>query len=523
LVCLIPVQSLAVAPNDPNFFEQWYLQKIGAENAWDITTGSDSVVVAVFDSGIDIEHPDLKNNIWINSGEIPGNGLDDDKNGYIDDVNGWDFVDDDGLVGPVVIGQATTDAISHGTLIAGLIGAVGDNMKGVVGVNWNVRIMPLRVLDATGAGDSFDVAFAVDYAVKNGADVINFSFSGNQSDMYLREALRRAYEAGVVIVSAIGNEAANVDNSAVYPACYSSLASDWVIGVASTNQIDGRSNFTNFGASCVDISAPGENIFGLSYYDPMAGFPTAYDGGWSGTSMSAPLVSGAVALLLSKYPNLTPEEIETILQLSADPIVGTADIVSSMGPGRLNISRALLVASGYVTANTPAVPEPIVLEPSAPIVQSVILDNFISGQSFDTVYFAQNNERYAVINALTYFTYENSFIFVNEVPDSSLGSYRLSGLVLPKPGVVLIKIKSDPRVYAIEANPSKPFSPYLRAIDSESIAKTMYGNNWADYVIDIEPTFFTKFTLGAPMLSPEVVDTSIMKTRQQLTALIAGQ
>lgn len=497
----LPAQALT--PNDDYYSELWYLPKIGAEEAWDTTTGSSEIVVAVLDAGFDMNHIDLEDNLWMNAGEVAGNGLDDDGNGYVDDVHGWDFVDDDDYLGPDTSEGSLLEAVSHGSAVAGVIGAIGNNDEGVTGVNWDVSIMTLRTLNSIGVGDSYATAQAVDYAVANGADVINLSFSGDTLDGVLRDAVRDAYNAGVVVVAAMGNENINTDQTAVYPACFGAFTDeDWVIGVAATTETDEKASFSNFGANCVDISAPGVGFVGLGYYEPTEDYYSEYTGTWSGTSMAAPVVSGAAALVLSRFPDLTPLEIQNILQLSVDPVVLTQPLSGKMGAGRINIAKALEIAAEY----------------SVDAVEEEIM--FIRGESFSTVYAINDDgERLIVMDTNTYFTYEDSFDAVSTVSDAELANFDLGGVVLPKAGVVLVKIQSDPRVYALEASSLNPFAPRLREIASEEVAVDMYGANWSDYVIDIEPTFFTKFGTGSRINSPEIVDLGIMKTREELMNL----
>ncbi len=501
LLLIFPTPLLALESNDPLYDEQWYLEKIQAPSAWDIETGRSDIVVAIIDSGVDLDHPDLEGNLWTNTREIAGNGVDDDKNGYIDDIHGWDFVDDDEIPGPEVGGAATADAITHGTLVAGLVGAMGNNAEGVTGVAWNVSIMSLRMLDEEGNGNSTDAAAAMRYAVANGADIINLSFSGVNNDLVLSHAVEDAYEAGIVVVAALGNDGMNADTTPVYPACYGSDNADWVIGVAATNALDKATSFTNFGEDCVDLSAPGVDIFGMSYHDVDQGFEQAYKGGWSGTSMASPLVAGSVGLLLSAYPSLTPDAVKTVLQLSVDPVSATPALRKLYGTGRLNIANALAIAANFVE-------------------DIEISSDYIKSPSFESVYaVTETGGRRAFMNANAYFTHEDSFDAITPVADADLSHYDLEGLVLPKPGVVLVKIQSVARVYLLEENPDDFYAPILRAIDTEGIAIEMYGANWADYVIDIEPTFFTRFEQGADVLSPESVDISIMKTREELAEL----
>jgi subtilisin family serine protease len=515
LLCMLPAFVYAKSPNDPEYDEQWYLDIIKAPQAWDIETGDNDVVVAVLDTGIDLDHPDLMDNIWVNRDEIADNGIDDDDNGFIDDVYGWDFIDSDNTPTPDWSDGANEDAISHGTVISGLIAAIGDNGEGVSGVVWDARIMSVRMLDKAGSGNSVDARYAIEYAVENGADIINLSFSGNTNDPALRRAVMNAYEDGVVIIAALGNEGVSVNVDPVYPACYRDGDDDWVIGVAASNELDKHSLFSNYGSECADLSAPGEDMYGLHYYDPSEGFTLAYDDNWSGTSVASPIVAGAAALLLSKYPSLNPTSIRNILKLSVDPMSLSGKYRGQFGSGRLNIQQALLLAASYVSQDD----EDEQVEPQDTGIGGVMTGDFIKSPSFSTVYYVDEEEnRRVFIDTNTYFTWSDNFDDIKEVTDEQLSEFKLSGLMLPHAGVVLVKIQSDPSVYILE-NGSDSLIPVLRKIASEEIANEMFGNNWADYVIDIEPTFFTKFELGESVDEPFEVDTGIMKTREQLSQL----
>ncbi|MDP2631811.1 MAG: S8 family peptidase [Candidatus Uhrbacteria bacterium] len=531
---ILPQVIFAKTPDDPLLNEQWYLGAISAEDAWDTETGSREVIVAVLDAGVDLNHPDLDMNIWTNPGEIAGNGIDDDKNGFVDDIHGWDFVDNDHDPVPYVGSGSTNDAIAHGSLVAGLIGAEGNNGEGVTGVAWKVSIMSIRILDATGGGSSYNATRAINYAVQNGADVINLSFSGDESTNDLRDAVRDAYQAGVVVVAALGNNARNTDIEPIYPACYKSGLEDWIIGVASSGLTDDHSTFSNYGKNCTDISAPGEQIDGLTYNDSSNGFTDLYAYGWNGTSMSAPLVSGAAVLLIAHYPDLSATDVRNILKLSVDPMPVLGVYRGKVGAGRLNVARALQYGANYgitevvedVSNNgvdTSQQEEEYGVSPitgALELISNVVARSYISSPGFQSVYFIANDfSRYAFVNEDAYFTWQDSFDSVSSVTDATLGTLPLGGLMLPKPGVVLVKIQSNPVVYAVEENPVNELSPILREITSEQIAITMYGENWADYVIDISPSFWTRYTLGSPIEIAEVVDISIMKTRQQLANL----
>lgn len=524
----------AKTPDDPFFDEQWYLSQISAPDAWNTTTGSSSVTIAVLDAGFDMDHPDLVDQYFINPGEIAGNGKDDDKNGYIDDVSGWDFIGEDSDPSPQTGSASDAEAAEHGSLVAGLIDAQGDNSEGVAGVVWKAKILPLRVLDETGAGASDAASDAIDYAVAMGADVINMSFAGDAGDVTFRRAIERAYEAGVVVVAAMGNDGVNTSSHPVYPACFEATNEDWVIGVGATNEEDYRSLFSNYG-DCTDLSAPGENIYGVSYQDNSGNFDESYLGGWDGTSMAAPLVAGAAALLKSAYPELSPKDVRNILKLSVDPVhVKNTNMSDKVGAGRLNVDRALEYAASFAAAKSPSVTpsssggvapgsgvmgmSPVTGE--AEEVSVVTAGEFIKSPSYATVYYIPTaGERSVFMDATAYFTWSDSFDDVVQVTDATLPTLALTGVMLPRPGVVLVKITSDPTVYLIEENPEDAEKPLLRAIASESIAQEMFGSAWADYVIDIDPTYIARFEKGDDVTRAEVVDTSLMKTRAQLSGL----
>jgi hypothetical protein len=360
------VPAFAALPNDPLIQKQWYLGKIQAPTAWDTTTGSNDVVVAVLDTGVDFNHPDLAGNLWTNPGEIPGNGIDDDHNGFVDDAHGWDFVDNDNTPDPLPDGNDLPDPVDHGTVIAGVIGAVGNNGIGVAGINWHVKIMPVRILNKDGSGFSTDATKGIEYAVKNGAKVINLSFTGFDIDPEFEQAIRDAYDAGVTVVAAVGNQdggGLDTDANPVYPACFKFNDEDPVLGVAASNPDDTKADFSNYGTNCTDITAPGVDIFNLSYQDTrFTQFTQAYLGGRDGTSIASPMVAGAAALLLGAFPTLTPADVKTVIQLSADPMLekGTPS-TGKLGAGRLNLARMLEVGkalaaqkAGGAVAPTPS-------------------------------------------------------------------------------------------------------------------------------------------------------------------------
>jgi serine protease len=266
--------QLAAVPNDPMFSSQWALANnqtgadIRALAAWDINTNASNITVAVIDTGIDYKHSDLAANMWRNSREIPNNGLDDDGNGYIDDVFGYDFANND---------SDPMDDHGHGTHVAGIIGAVANNGRGIAGVAWNVRLMAVKFLSSNGTGTVADAVRAIDYAVQMGARIINASWGGAGYSSILAQAINRAENAGVLFVTAAGNNGTNNDQTPTYPASFPNTN---ILAVAASDRNDNLATFSNFGPSTVHLAAPGVGILSTLPNDGYAS--------WSGTSMAAP-------------------------------------------------------------------------------------------------------------------------------------------------------------------------------------------------------------------------------------------
>lgn len=269
------IYRASVVPDDTHFPFLWGLNQtsdadIDAPEAWDVTTGSSAVVVAVVDTGVADDHPDLASNIWTNAGEAAGTaGVDDDANGFIDDVQGWDWVAGD---------ASPRDLNGHGTHVAGTIGAQGNDGFGVAGVAWDVSLMPLRVLDADGFGSTADITDAFTYAGANGADVVNASLGGGGFSQAMKDAIDGA--PSTLFVIAAGNDSANNDTTPAYPCSYTSSN---IVCVAATDDLDALAGFSNFGATSVDLGAPGDGILSdqPKYGTPIwtEGFEAA--GGWT--------------------------------------------------------------------------------------------------------------------------------------------------------------------------------------------------------------------------------------------------
>jgi len=346
------IVSICKTPDDPLYSLQWPLENTGqmypesgsynhppgtpdcdidAPEAWDIHTGSSKVVVAVVDSGVDYRHRDLQGNIWVNSSEIPDNGIDDDDNGYIDDIYGYDFINND---------SDPIDDLGHGTHCSGIIAARGNNGLDVAGVCWNAKIMALKFLNAAGQGYTSDAVTAFYYAVENGADVISSSWGGGNYSETLKEAIDYAHSQGVIMVAAAGNGYSDTPH---YPACY-----EHMIAVAATNSNDAKPSFSNYG-DWVDIAAPGVDILSLRASGTSGGTPyDSYTTIATGTSMACPHVAGACALLLSFNATLTSGEVNDILMETGDPISPGI----CLSDGRLNLLNAMIAAvpsRGYIS------------------------------------------------------------------------------------------------------------------------------------------------------------------------------
>lgn len=338
-------------PDDPAMIYQTYFDDINIYDSWshDIKVNKE-VVVAVLDSGVDLDHPDLIDNMWNNVGEIPGDGIDNDKNSYIDDVNGWDFIDSDNDPEPNIVEGYDYTAVNHGTVVAGVIAAM-INSQGVVGVAPQAKIMPLKILGNDGSGNTLVLSQAIDYAVENGADIINLSLVGDTYGETLKQSIVNAYNNGVMIIAASGNqEEAGVDlnTNPRYPVCEVDSI-DRIFGVAAVDKDWQLTPFSNYGDKCIDIAAPGTGFYSTAFYYPNeADFQVYYRGGWNGTSVAAPVVSATAALIKGNYPELRPYDIYTILKDSARSLKPTnPKTYRDLGAGLIDVGEALKMASSY--------------------------------------------------------------------------------------------------------------------------------------------------------------------------------
>jgi subtilisin family serine protease len=352
-------QKLLRAPDDPLYSSLWGLHNTGqtggtpnvdidGPEAWDASVGGDAVIVAVIDTGIDYAHADLAANMWRNPGEIAGNENDDDGNGYVDDVYGYDFFNGD---------PDPKDDHDHGTHVAGTIGAVGNNGVGVAGVCWNVNVMALKFLSAAGEGYTDDAITCIQYAVANGARVLNASWGGGPYEQPLKDAIDAAGSNGVLFVAAAGNDYSNNnDEEPVYPASY---ASDTLLSVMSVTRTGEMSVFSNFGQQSVDVAAPGSGILSCKR-----------GGGYismNGTSMATPHVSGACALLWSINSGYSAQQIKQALISSADASLPGLCVAG----GLMRLGAAVAEAPGWLRVDPVAVSD---IAPGASTDITVTLD-----------------------------------------------------------------------------------------------------------------------------------------------------
>ncbi len=335
-----------VVPNDAFFSRQWGLKNDGtfslspavsgndikAVDAWNVTTGTPSVVVCIIDTGCKLDHPDLLGRIWQNAKEIAGNGMDDDNNGKIDDIQGWDFVNND---------NNPTDDYGHGSNVTGVVGVTGNNSIGYAGMDWNCKLMIVKCLDNSNNGLYSNIIAGIYYAVDNGAKVINLSLTGTSTvSQSFETAVNYAWNKGVLIVTSMGN---NNVNTVLYPAAYSNL-----IAVGSINPNGKRTkpffwsttSGSNYG-SHIDVVAPGNYIYGISFSSN-----TNYGTYWGGTSQAAPYVSGLAALMLAKNKNLTSTQLKNLIEKgcddqTGDPSEDTAGFDNYYGWGRINVKKTL--------------------------------------------------------------------------------------------------------------------------------------------------------------------------------------
>ena len=444
-------------PNDPYLSLQWALHNTGqtggtndadidAIEAWDIETGDEDIIICVLDTGVDWDHPDLEANIWINPGEdINGNGIadptdfndvDDDENGFIDDIRGWDFVDTNDTVYPGEDGKVRDndpmDFWGHGTHCSGIASSVTNNNVGVAGVCWNCSIMAVRAGYMTegghGLSEEDDVADGIIYTADNGADVLSMSWgSYNESDL-LKDLMDYTYSQGVVLVAGACNDDSNLK---FYPASL-----DNVISVAATDHTDWKAMFSNHG-SWVDVAAPGVDINST--------FPDDTYYTWSGTSMSTPFVAGLASLILSKNPGFNQEEITTIIRSTTDSVNSSKYI----GTGRINAYKAIQRDSTPIVILNSSLDESLVYN-------DVSVKGTATGDTF---------KNYSICYGLGVYPDEWTEIYTstNPVTNDVLALWNVSNLIENKKYTLRLIVyntvgqrSEDRAVLLIDSSPEKP-------------------------------------------------------------------
>lgn len=376
------IETAVAIPNDPSFAQLYGMHNTGqaggaidadidAPEAWDRHTGNRTILIGVIDTGIDYLHPDLAANIWTNPGEIAGNGIDDDHNGFIDDIHGWDFAYDD---------NNPTDGHYHGTHVSGTIAAVGNDGVGVAGVMWTASLVALKFLSDTGSGSLSDAVDAVNYANAMGIRITSNSWGGGG----FSQALMDAIAAGGLFVAAAGNDGVDNDLSPHYPSSY---ALDNVIAVAATDNRDALASFSCFGRTSVDLGAPGVNTYSTS---PGGGYRTL-----SGTSMATPHVSGVAGLVWTSNPGLSPAQVKAAILSSTDP--DPALNGRTVTGGRLNARKALDATGPNWLRATPNLPAALAPGSSAPVTVTIDPAGMVAGHWEGIVNIATDDPAHAML------------------------------------------------------------------------------------------------------------------------------
>ncbi|HTL83258.1 MAG TPA: S8 family serine peptidase [Bacteroidia bacterium] len=324
----VPLDHECIVPNDPSYGSQWHLATVNAASAWNFFSTGSTIRIAIVDNAVDRAHQDLSGNLWVNAGEIASNGIDDDGDGYIDDINGYDVADNDNNPNP------PNNTFDHGTHCAGIADAKTNNAIGIAGMGYSLKLMAVKATANSASASSVTNGYdGVVYAVSAGADVISMSWGGSSSSTTAQNIITWASQQGCILVAAAGN---NNTNTMFYPAGYTEC-----IAVAATNSNDTKASFSNYG-SWVDISAPGNNIFST--------LPSNQYGNMSGTSMACPLVAGLCGLMLSLNPSLTPTDVRNCLSSSAVNINAmNSSYIGQLGAGRIDANAAMSCISSTLS------------------------------------------------------------------------------------------------------------------------------------------------------------------------------
>ncbi len=473
LVFSLPIVALAYVPSDPLYPEQVYLDQINIEEAWDISQGQ-GVIVAIIDSGVDIDHPDLEFNIWINQDEIPDDNIDNDQNGYVDDVHGWDFLTDSADPNPKIEENYNVASINHGTALAGLIAAVANNNKGITGVAFKSKIMPIRIMDHVGDGNVADLISAIEYAVNNGADIINLSIVGYDFTSDITEAIEWAHRQDVVVVTSSGNmtqdayDGIDLDFLPAYPACCGDNdGNNIIIAASAVDSQDVRAAFANYG-SCIDLTAPGQGLMSLGYYDPdQPNFADYYSYDLNGTSFSTALVSGVAALVKSKDPDLGSEQvIEAVVNYTDDISDKNPEYLEDLGTGRLNAQQSLEAEMQFQ------------------------LGKLVKLANDSAVYYVDTkNIRHLFPNQFVFFSwYGNNWAAqpIALITQSQFDSLEVGDNIRIRPGTNLIKYSNSPKLYIVNTG------GVIQNI-AEDLAAEIFGSDYEDRVIVMQPAFETDY------------------------------
>lgn len=464
-----------LAPNDPYYYSSgswgqgyadlWGIKKINSAGAWDYNTGSQDVVVAVIDTGIDYNHSDIANNIWVNNDEIPSNGVDDDGNGYIDDYYGYDFYNGD---------SDPMDDHAHGTHCAGTIAAVGNNNLGVVGVGWNTKVMAVKFLSRYGSGYYSDAISSIYYAVNNGANVLSNSWGGGGRYTAMQTAIDYAYNNGVVFVAAAGNS-----NSDAY--YFTPAGLDHVVTVAATDYQDNKASFSSWG-DVVEVSAPGVDVLSLKSSQGSCTTVANYYCRMSGTSMATPHTAGLAALILANDINFTPDEVTSYLTNNADDL-GTPGKDIYFGYGRINSYNSVAESGTPVT------------HPEGSIIKS---------RDSATTYRIENGQKRSFPSAAVYSSWSNSWSDVVEVRAVDINSYSEGSQMQLRPGV-LVRANDSPSVYLIDGSNRLPISSAQVYID--------LGYSWSAIRV-VSPSELEDYNVGDSVSDTgSHIDGSLVRTQ----------
>lgn len=372
--------------NDPMQGFQWYLDKVKARTAWNLR-GANPVLIAIVDTGVDWQHPDLADNIWINPAEIANNGIDDDGNGYVDDIRGWDFADNDN--NPAPLDDHVNTGRWHGTAVAGIAGAVTDNNVGIASLSFNAKLLAIKVSQDSDANQYILNGYqGIVYAADMGADIINASFGGSAASNVKREAVLYAHSKGTIIVAAASNEN---EEAPIYPADYPGVYS-----IAATNSDDQKSGFSNFGYT-IDFAAPGSSMYTTTMQKTYSW--------WNGTSFSTPMAASAIALVLGSNPHWTARQAAEQVRVTCDNVDAVNPQYSQkLGTGRINGFRAMTETSPSIRLTDYEFREGAnsnddgIIDPGEEILATLFLTNYLQQATGIQVQITSSNENINILN-----------------------------------------------------------------------------------------------------------------------------